>query len=148
MNQAASDSDDHLVHEAYGPPLSPREAGAAIAIGVVSLLLAGVLSVLLGSLVDEHRLSAPGIGLAAMLEALVMGATTGLCAMALKPARLKLIATVASLVLAMVNLSMLGVHDVGVFVVRGVAGVPEGVLLTGLAMIAGLHFTARRSPAA
>ena len=129
MNQAASSPDDHLVHEAYGPPLRPREAAAAIAIGVVSLLLAGVLSVMLGSLVDEHRLSAPGIGLAAMLEALVMGATTGLCAMALKPARLKLIATVASLVLATVNLSMLGVHDAGVFVVRGVAGVPEGVLL-------------------
>ena len=100
MNQAASDSEDHLVHEAFGPPLSGREAGAAIAIGVVSLLLAGVLSVLLGSLVDEHRLSAPGIGLAAMLEALVMGATTGLCAMVLKPARLRLIGGVASVVLA------------------------------------------------
>ena len=129
MNQAADTPNDHLVHEAYGPPLSPREAGAAIAIGVVSLLLAGVLSVLLGSLVDEHRLSAPGIGLAAMLEALVMGATTGLCAMALKPARLRMIAIVASVVLAAVNLSMLGAHDVGVFVVRGAAGVPEGVLL-------------------
>ncbi len=91
--------------------------------------MAGVLSVLLGSLVDEHRLSAPGIGLAAMLEALIMGATTGLCAMALKPARLKLIGTVASLALAAINLSMLGVHDVGVFIVRGLAGVPEGVLL-------------------
>jgi hypothetical protein len=129
MNQAVSDPEDHLVHDAFGPPLSPREAGAAIAIGVVSLLLAGVLSVLLGSLVDEHRLSAPGIGLAAMLEALIMGATTGLCAMALKPARLRLIGIVASVTLAAVNLSMLEAHDVGVFVVRGLAGVPEGVLL-------------------
>ena len=129
MTHAPHDPDGAVVHDAFGPPLSGREAGAAIAIGVVSLLLAGVLSVLLGSLADEHRLSAQGIGLAAMLEALVMGATTGLCAMALKPARLKLIGVVASLVLAAANLSMLGVHDTGVFVVRGLAGVPEGVLL-------------------
>ena len=129
MNQANSETHDHLVHEAYGPPLTPREAGAAIAIGVVSLLLAGVLPVLFGSLVDEHRLTAPGIGLTAMLEALVMGGTTGLCAMALKPKRLKLIGTVASLALATADLSMVGAHGAGVVVVRGLAGAPEGVLL-------------------
>jgi hypothetical protein len=129
MTDTPQESDATFVHEVVGPPLSPREAGAAIAIGVVSLLLAGVLSILLGALADEHRLSAQGIGLAAMLEALVMGATTGLCAMALKPERLKLLGVVASLGLVAANLSMLGVHGGGVFVVRGLAGVPEGVLL-------------------
>jgi hypothetical protein len=129
MTDTPHDSDAAVVHEAVGPPLSPREAGAAIAIGVVSLLLAGFLSILLGALADEHRLSAQGIGLAAMLEALVLGASTGLCAMALKPERLKLIGVVASLGMAAANLAMLGVHGGGVFVVRGLAGVPEGVLL-------------------
>ena len=129
MSHSPDDPHAAVVHEVVGPPLTGREAGGAIAIGVVSLLLAGVMSVLLGALADEHRLSAQGIGLAAMTEALIMGGVTGLCAMLLKPDRLKLIAVVASVALAAANLSMLGAHGAGVFVVRGLAGVPEGVLL-------------------
>src|SRR5579864_2011237 len=101
MSENVTDSakPDHMVHEAFGPPLAPTQAGAAIALGVVSLLISGLLAMLLGALAEEHRLSAPGIGLAAMTEALTMAITTGLAGAALKPHRLKLIGALASIVL-------------------------------------------------
>ena len=120
---------DHEVHEAFGPPLSGLEAGSAIAIGVLSLLLAGVLPILLSALVDEHRLDARGIGLAAMLEALTMGAATGLAGAVLKPVRLRAIGVAAALGLTACDLASLTMHGASVFLVRGLAGLPEGLLL-------------------
>lgn len=121
---------EHVVHEAFGPPLAPSEAGAAIALGVVSLLISGLLAVLLGGLAEEHRLSAQGIGLSAMIEALIMAITTGLAGAALKPHRLKLIGIVSSAVLCATNLAVLTAHnDVQVMAVRALCGVPEGLLL-------------------
>ena len=122
-------ADDHEVHEAVGPPLSGLEAGSAIAIGVLSLLLAGVLPILLAALVDEHRLTAQGIGLAAMVEALSMGAATALASAMLKPVRLRAIGVVAAIALTAIDLASLKASGVGVFVVRGMAGIPEGLLL-------------------
>ena len=120
---------DHEVHEAFGPALRPAQAAAAIALGVISLLLAGVLPVLLAALVGEHRLSAPGIGLAAMLEALTMGAATGLASAVLKPHRLKAIGVVAAFALTACDLATLKMAGEGVFIVRALAGLPEGLLL-------------------
>jgi hypothetical protein len=122
-------ADDHEVHEAVGPPLSGLEAGSAIAIGVISLLVAGVLPILLAALVDEHRLNAQGIGLAAMLEALTMGAATGLASAFLKPVHMRAIGVAAALALTACDLATLQVHGAGVFLVRGLAGIPEGLLL-------------------
>ena len=65
-----------LIHDAVGPDLPLGEGLACIALGVLSLLLAGVLPEVLGALVDEHRLSVSGIGLTATFEALSMGLTT------------------------------------------------------------------------
>ena len=132
MNENVTDSakPDHMVHEAFGPPLSPTQAGAAIALGVVSLLISGLLAMLLGALAEEHRLSAPGIGLAAMTEALTMAITTGLAGAALKPHRLKLIGVLASIALGGADLATLWVHsDAGMMAVRAVCGIPEGLLL-------------------
>ena len=122
-------ADDHEVHEAFGPPLSGIEAGSAIALGVISLLLAGVLPILLSALTDEGRLNAQGIGLTAMLEALTMGAATGLASAVLKPVRLREIGVAAALALTACDLASLRVHGGGVFLVRGLAGLPEGLLL-------------------
>ena len=57
---------DDMVAEVAGPPFSPTEAAAAIALGLIALLIAGLMSLLLAALAEEHRLSASGIGLAAM----------------------------------------------------------------------------------
>ena len=67
-----------VVPEAVGPPIPLGQAGAAMAMGVVALLLAGVVPVLLGALADEGRLSAAGIGQCATYEGLAMGIFTAL----------------------------------------------------------------------
>ena len=63
----------------------------------------GVISVLLGSLVDEHRLTDPDIGLVVMVEVLSMGVATALAGALLKPLRLKSIGIVLTLLLAAVD---------------------------------------------
>jgi predicted MFS family arabinose efflux permease len=122
-------ADEHVVHEAFGPSFSPVEAGAAIAIGVVSLLIAGVLAVLLGGLADEHRLSSANIGIAAALEAVTMGVVTGLAGVVLKARRLRLLGVCATLALALIDLATIQLHDNGILAIRALAGVPEGLLL-------------------
>ena len=142
-----------VVHEAVGPPMTAVEAAGAIGVGVNSLLVLGVLPVLLGALAAEHRLTDQGIGLAATIEVLSMGIATALAGILLKPQRLKLIGIAASLALAAVDLASAGASEVGIFMLRGVAGAIEGVLLwITVAMIArtvtperwaGVFFTAQ-----
>jgi predicted MFS family arabinose efflux permease len=117
------------VHEAVGRSLTPRETGGALAVGVNSLLVLGVIPVLLGALVDEHKISDPDIGLIAMTEVLAMGVATALAGMILKPMRLKAIGLVVTLILAGVDLATASAPRGGVFALRGVAGALEGVLL-------------------
>ncbi|MGZ5931513.1 MAG: hypothetical protein ACXWLC_05310 [Rhizomicrobium sp.] len=118
-----------VVHDAVGPDLPLSQGLACIALGVVSLLLAGVLPAILGALVDEHRLSASGIGLVASFEALSMGLTTGAASTWLPPTRLKLTALIALLALALADYATMHAHGSTVMAVRAAAGLPEGVLL-------------------
>jgi hypothetical protein len=132
MNEPAAPhrEHEHVVHEAFGPAFGGVEAGAAIALGVVSLLIAGVLPIILGALADEHRLSAPGIGLSVTFEALTMGVVTGLIGAVLKARHLRLIGLLATLSLAALDLATIRMHsDPGIFLVRALAGIPEGFLL-------------------
>lgn len=144
---------DHLVHEAVGPALTPLEAAGAIGVGVNSLLVLGVIPVLLGALVDEHRITDPDIGLVVMVEVMAMGIATALAGALLKPARLKAIGVVMTLLLAAVDVATARSSGGGVFAMRGLAGAIEGVLLwITVAMIArsttperwaGVFFTAQ-----
>lgn len=120
---------DHLVHEAVGPSLTPVQVAATIGVGMNSLLFLGVMPVVLGALADEHRLSAAGIGLTATIEALAMGLSTAAMGLIRRPERLRLIAAAASLALAALN--VVGILAAGslLMVLRGAAGVAEGVLL-------------------
>lgn len=122
-------TDDHLVHEVVGPPLTPKEAGAAVALGVVALVLAGVMPLLLGSMGANHRIAVSQIGDTAMAEALTMGASTALCGALLRPRHLRLIGFVSVLLLAAINLAMIFASGVAVIGLRGLAGVAEGVLV-------------------
>lgn len=118
------------VAEVAGPPFNPTEAAAAISLGVLALLVAGVFSLLLAALAEEHRLSASGIGLAAMLEALSTAVVTGGAGIVLKPVRLRAIAAATALVLVALDLATLRAGDgAAVLWVRGLAGIPEGLLL-------------------
>jgi len=107
----------------------PVEAGAAIGIGVLALLTSGAIGLLLPALVDEGRLSASGIGLTAMLEALSTGLVTGGAGMVLKPARLRITAAIATVVLVGLDLATVRASGQSVMLVRALAGMPEGILL-------------------
>ena len=120
---------DGLVHEAVGPSLDGLQAGATIGVGINSLLFIGVMPVLLGALADEHRLSAAGIGLTAMTETLAMGLSTAGMGLIRRPERLRLIAAAASLALAALNVLATLAAGGLLMVLRGAAGVAEGVLL-------------------
>jgi hypothetical protein len=118
-----------VVAEAVGPPLTFWQAFSVVFLGVLALNIVGVMPVLLGALQDEHRLSASGIGLTAMLELLSMGIVTGLCGAMLPAARLRTIGVLASIGLAVLHAATVYTSGVGVMIVRTAAGVPEGVLL-------------------
>src|SRR5438309_1116879 len=83
---------DDMVAEVAGPPFSRTEAAAAIGLGLLALLIAGLMALLLAALSEEHRLSAQQIGLTAMLESLSIGVVTSLSGILLKPVRLRTIA--------------------------------------------------------
>ncbi len=117
------------IQEAVGPSLPIGQASAAIAIGVVALLLAGVLPAVLGALADEHRLSAAGIGQCATLEALSMAITTAWAGAFLKPRKIKMIAALAGLVLAAINAGTMKAAGNELFALRALAGIPEGIML-------------------
>jgi hypothetical protein len=125
----AAQAPDNVVDEVAGPPFTPTEAAAAIAIGLLALLITGLVGLLLATLVAEGRLSAPGIGLTAMLEALSIGVVTGAAGMVLKPVRLRAIAAVAAFALVGLDLATLRTSGESVMIVRALAGVPEGILL-------------------
>jgi predicted MFS family arabinose efflux permease len=125
-----TDSNEHgVVHEAIGPALTGLEAAGAIGVGVNSLLVLGVIPVLLGALVDEHRLTTPDIGLVVTLEVLIMGLATSLAGILLKPLRLKRLGAVLALLLAGVDLATAAASGRDIFALRGAAGALEGVLL-------------------
>jgi hypothetical protein len=118
-----------LVHDAIGPDLPLDEVLAAIALGVVSLLFAGVLPAVLGELADEHRLSAASIGLTASFEALAMGATTAIAGIVLPPRHLKWLGAGAAVLLSLADLLTLDARGGAVMTIRTLAGIPEGILL-------------------
>ncbi len=117
------------VSDAVGPDRPLSEAVAAVTLGIVSLLLAGVLPALLGALADEHRLSASGIGLTATFEGLTMGLATAAAGIALKPHHLRWLGAGAALILAGCDFATLQATGTGIMVLRGLAGLPEGILL-------------------
>lgn len=120
---------EHVVHEAVGPPLSPRAAAACLALGVNGLLVVGVLPILLGLLADDHRLSAAGIGQTAMIELLCMGLATAALGFVRRPRRVRLIAIAASIGMALADLATLPATGAEIFAARAAGGTMEGVLL-------------------
>ena len=108
---------------------SPLAFGAVIFLGVLALCIIGVAPALLGALVDEHRLSASGIGVTAMLELLCMGVTTGLAGAFLKAERLRIVGLIGALFLAAADVGTIHASGGGIFLIRAFAGIPEGLLL-------------------
>jgi hypothetical protein len=117
------------VEEAVGPPIDALSAAAAIYLGTLSLLMVGVMPALLGALVDAGRLTDAGLGLCATLESLTIAISAGLCAALLKPSRLRWVAGLSALALALLDLASIPADGTGLMIVRTFAGIPEGILL-------------------
>src|SRR4051794_9639881 len=102
---AAAASPEDVVQEVAGQPFTAAETASAVALGVLALLISGLFGLLFSALAEEHRLSASGIGLAAMVEALSTGLTTGLAGILLKPKGLRPISAIATLLVVAADLA-------------------------------------------
>lgn len=102
---------------------------AALALGIVGILMAGLQPLLLGVLAGEGRLSASQIGHAATAELLAMGAAASLAGTLLAPRHLRAIAVLACLALAGANLLSVRAHGETLTLIRALAGMPGGVLI-------------------
>jgi hypothetical protein len=128
LSSAAAAPDD-MVAEVAGAPFTPVETAAGIGIGLIGLLMSGLLALLLATLADEGRLTASGIGLAAMVEALSTGLVTGGASIVLRPVRLRTIAVTAAAALIVLDLATVRASGAAVLIVRALAGIPEGLML-------------------
>jgi len=122
-------ADEIVVVEAIGPSLTLIPAASAIVLGSLALFMVGVMPALLGTLAENGRLSAAGIGQCATLESLAMGLTAGISGAFLKARHLRWIAAVAVLSLAALDFASMPASGAAVLVLRTLAGIPEGVLL-------------------
>ena len=103
---------------------------AALAIGTVALLVIGLQPILLGELVDAHRVSLEGVGLVAMAEIVALGLGVLLGDACLPLTRLRLVTLVGALFVAAFDaLTLQAVGDLQLVAVRAAAGVSEGILL-------------------
>lgn len=119
----------HEIAEVAGAPFTPLQVSAAIAAGVIALISSGLPGLLFSALGDEHRLTEAGFGQAAMLEALTTGFTAMAAGVWLRPRHLRLIAGVAGLAMAGLNLAILPASGLSVLILRALIGVPIGLVL-------------------
>lgn len=109
---------------------------AAIVVGTVALMVLGVQPVLLEGLTQAHRLTEAQVGPLATVEdlALALGAGMGPSWMRSGAIRLKVIALAT--ILAAADLAIYGVHSAPILeLLRGAAGLAEGLMLAGALVI-------------
>ena len=122
-------------HGWVGPSPTPMQQIAAFAVGIMGVLFAGVGPLLLGGLQASGRLSAAQLGQAGTVELLTMGLAAAAAGPVLGSKNLRLIAVICGLVLSACNLATMRVSGDVLTLVRGLAGLPSGVmiwLVTGL----------------
>ncbi|MBX3431002.1 MAG: hypothetical protein KF779_15565 [Hyphomonadaceae bacterium] len=108
---------------------SALQISALMFCGVVGLMIPGLQPLLLGALAEEGRVSAGQLGQVATAELLAMGLTAGLAGSLLKATRLKLVAIVALIALAIADASTPYVRGDALTLLRAAAGAPSGVLV-------------------
>ena len=120
-----------------GPRLSNMEIFAVMFVGVAGIMIAGLQPLLLGTLSQEGKITANQLGQAATAELLALGLAAFFAGAVLKPVRLKLIAVLMAVVLAALDAATPLVEGDNITLIRGLAGLPSGVLMwVTIAMIA------------
>jgi hypothetical protein len=123
------------VHTWVGPAPGLVQQVAAFFVGIVGVMFAGVGPLLLGGLQAAGRLTAAQLGQAGTMELLAMGVAAALAGPLLGSRRLRLIAVVCGLAMAALNYATTKVTGDALTLVRGLNGLPSGVLIwlvTGL----------------
>jgi hypothetical protein len=108
---------------------TPREAIAAVGLGLNALAITGLFAPLMGALADEHRLSVPQMGLTATAELFSVAVAAGAAGAFLEPRRLKIIGAIACVALAGCDLATTAASGWLTPAVRAAAGLAEGLLL-------------------
>ena len=112
-----------------GAPPSLTAQAATLFAGVVGVMFAGVGPLLLGGLEAEGRLSAAQLGQAATVELLAMGVAAALAGLLLDRVPLRFTAVACGLLIAALNYATTTVGGATLTLVRGLAGLPAGVLI-------------------
>jgi MFS transporter, DHA1 family, inner membrane transport protein len=109
------------------PPRSP--ALAALAVGVLTMMVTGLQPLLLSGLADAGRVSRDMILPAAMVELLSMATSVAVCALLQRPLHLPARAAAAAAVCVLAGLAPLIVAGPAILAVRAVGGLAGGVLI-------------------
>ncbi len=118
-------ADDHWI----GPAPTRAAIAALLIIGTVGMEIAGIQPVLLGALVQEHRLSSAGLGWATTAEFLSLGVAISLAGAVLKPRRLRTMAALAAVAALFADLLVLKQSGAAIIANRAFAGIAEGLLV-------------------
>ncbi len=108
---------------------------AVFFVGIVGVMFAGVGPLLLGGLQASGRLTAAQLGQAGTVELLAMGVAAAVAGPLFGSRRLRPIAVICGLTMAALNYATTKVAGDGLSLVRGLNGLPSGVLIwliTGL----------------
>lgn len=134
MTAAVADAPPEA-HVWVGPAPSLAQQLAVFFVGVVGVMFAGVGPLLLGGLQESGRLTAAQLGQAGTVELLTMGVAAALAGPLIGSGPLRLIAVVCGLLMAVLNWATTTVSGDMLTLVRGLNGLPSGVLIwltTGL----------------
>jgi hypothetical protein len=127
--------DRTIADQWIGVPPTPLQLATILGITVMGGLMASILPILLGGLADIARLTPAQIGQAGSAELLANGLVCGLAGYFLPHRNLRLIGTLAGVLLIVANLLTMMVSGGEVVLVRAISGVGCGLfmwLLTGL----------------
>jgi MFS transporter, DHA1 family, inner membrane transport protein len=111
------------------PYISAGPAATGIALGCLGVLMLGLQPLLLGALLDEHRVSVAQLTQAATMEQLMIGVVAGAMGGLVPRRRLRLIGILACAVLAGANAACLWARGSEVVLDRALCGVGGGALL-------------------
>lgn len=127
---SASDRPDGSPGDGWlGSPPAPHEIAATLFAGVTGIMFAGVGPLLLGSLEHAGRLSTSQIGQAGTIELLALGLAAGLTGSVAGTRRLRPLAIVSGLLIALFNGLTIWSDGWSLVVLRGLAGLPSGALV-------------------
>jgi MFS family permease len=116
---------------------------AVLTIGTVGMMMCGVQPVLLGTLVQEQRLSAAGLGWTTTAEFLALGIGIMAAGALLKPVALHMRVAIAALIVLISDVAIVTESGWSIIANRAIAGLAEGLLV----WVAGCLIARSSSPA-